>query len=994
MRIVRAALAVAVLSAVVVAPSGTPAASAVGSVEISDPLLLAKIEEASTARTEGVPTVAVEVLTADQAGISVAVQALGGTVTGSVPGQIVQARVPVAKLTALANTPGARYLQYPRRSGRVPSERSRTEVQGTGTVGAEIGITGIGDWHDANLKGAGVKVGIVDYFNFPLWNVTENGPVPDSNHQFCQDTIPTGLCTTPTGGSIVNEINDGAHGVAVAEIVKDMAPGAELFVASVATSSDLQAAVNWFQSKGVTIITRSLGAAYDGPGDGTGPLDAVANSAVSKGMTWFNSAGNDAQDAYVRREVASTVTEGSKQYVDFDSGPGVDTWFRIDGTDIVFDGIRWSNDWYLPANQRTDYSVEFWAPNNTFNPDSVIYDDHTNPLPSQVNALGTFDDGFWGPSTVDANQRTGANPLEADDLYILTPNTYGYQSQGIVYMRVRRNTATPVGATPDVMEIALSNGLTELGYYDTAGTAGKPVADSKNPGVVAVGAVDPPGGTTIGYYSSQGPTNDGRIKPDVTAPSGFFSETYADTFSGTSAASPVAAGMAAVLQGAGLATPGEGTAALVKHFVADLGAVGADNVFGAGKIQMPSAPPAAGSTTPGKYVPLALPVRGLDTRPGTPDLPGLTGPYAPQSIIDFDVIHDTAVPDSGVSAVVLNVTSVDSSVTGYVQAYPYLRASNGGTSTLNISTISTPRPNFAIVPVGVDGKISIYLQSGGNVIVDVLGYYLDGQSGPVADGRFVPLTAPERWMDTRGQSGAPLPAVFSGTPRKATDNETILVPTLSGTALPDLNTVQALVVNITAAGPTGKGYLQAFTTGASGALHSNVNFTVGVASANTAIIPITGPNSMSVFTSKSTDIIVDVVGYITSTLSSNSNQGLFVPITPGRAYNSRTGPAFTTGESRTVQLTGLTPAPLPSVPSNAVGVSANLTVVNPPNVGFLTVYPGPTQPSTSNVNFSPGKTVANAALLALAPGGTVIATMSKPGHVLIDINGYFTPASA
>lgn len=990
MRILRAALAVAVLSTVAVAPSGSPV-SAAASIEISDPLLLAKIQEASTARTEGVPTVAVEVLTADQAGISVAVQALGGTVTGSVPGHIVQARVPVAKLTALANTPGARFVQYPRLSGRVPSERTRTEVQGTGTVGAEIGITGIGDWHDANLKGAGIKVGIVDYFNMSLWNATENGVAPTvgNGRMFCQDTAGYGLCS---GSAIVNDPNDGEHGVAVAEIVKDMAPSAEVYIASVATTVDLQAAVDWFQTKGVTVITRSLGAAYDGPGDGTGPLDSVANSAVSKGMTWFNSAGNDAQDAYVRRSVTATVTDGTKQYVDFDSGAGVDTWFRIDGNQIVFDGVRWANDWYLPANQRTDYSLEFYAPNNTFNPD--LQDDHYNPVPSQVNALGTFDDGFWGPSVVDANQRTGANPLEGDDLFIISPNVYGYESQGIVYMRVRRNTATPVG-TADTLEIALSNGLTELGYYDTAGTAGKPIADSKNPGVVAVGAIDPPGGTTIGYYSSQGPTNDGRIKPDVTAPAGFFSETYGDNFSGTSAASPVAAGMAAVLQGAGLAAPGEGTAALVKHFVADLPPTGADNVFGAGKIQLPEPPAVAAATTPGKYVPFALPVRGLDTRSGSHVGPvELTGPYAPQSVIDFDVIGMPTVPDVGVSAVVINLTSVNSTSTGYLQAYPYLRASNGGTSTLNIATAGSARPNFAIVPVGVDGKISIYLQAGGNVIVDVLGYYLDGQTVAVADGRFLPLDNPERWMDTRGQGGAPLPAAFSGTPRKATDNETILVPNLPTTTISNMANVQALVVNITAAGPVGGGYLQAFKTGSVGATHSNVNYTTGTASANTAIIPIDGPGSMSVFASKSTDIIVDVVGYITTASAPTNTKGLFVPITPGRAYNSRTGPAFTTGESRTVQLTGLTPAPLPSVPANAVGVSANLTVVNPPNVGFLTVYPGPTVPATSNVNFSPGKTVANAALLALAPAGTVIATMSKPGHVLIDINGYFTPAGS
>ncbi|HAP76037.1 MAG TPA: hypothetical protein DCR14_08150, partial [Acidimicrobiaceae bacterium] len=68
----------------------------------------------------------------------------------------------------------------------------------------------------------------------------------------------------------------------------------------------------------------------------------------------------------------------------------------------------------------------------------------------------------------------------------------------------------------------------------------------------------------------------------------------------------------------------------------------------------------------------------------------------------------------------INLTSVNTTQTGYLQAYPYLRATVGGTSTLNISTAGPARPNFAIVPVGVNGTISIYLQAGGNVIVDVM----------------------------------------------------------------------------------------------------------------------------------------------------------------------------------------------------------------------------------------------------------------------------------
>ena len=47
-------------------------------------------------------------------------------------------------------------------------------------------------------------------------------------------------------------------------------------------------------------------------------------------------------------------------------------------------------------------------------------------------------------------------------------------------------------------------------------SSAKPVVDSRSPALVAVGAVDPANGSNgIAFYSSQGPTNDGRIKPDV-----------------------------------------------------------------------------------------------------------------------------------------------------------------------------------------------------------------------------------------------------------------------------------------------------------------------------------------------------------------------------------------------------------------------------------------------------------------------------------------------
>ncbi len=968
-------------------PLASAQSSRRGDSTLSDPALLAAIEEAREARrTQGGPerSLTVELLTADAASARAAVAAAGGTVTGEVPGELVQARVPVGRIDGLTATPGVRYVKAPRRAGYLtPPDRPVRLDAGTGVEGAAVAITNADDWQTAGFSGAGIKVGIVDFFDLGLWATLtgEAGPVPDAAHQFCQDSIvpPPSASSYCNANGTINSANGDEHGVAVAEIVKDMAPGVELFIATVATTADLQAAVNWFASNGVTIVTRSLGAAFDGPGDGTGPLSAVVNSAVAQGITWFNSAGNDGQDAYMKFTVPTSL--GANGYVDFDEGPGTDTYLRIDGYCVLMDGVRWANDWYLPTNQRTDYRLEFFEPNV----DVSANGDHYNPTAGQLTALDLNPDTPAIENVWDASQIGGANPLEGEDLFFCPDNTYGPEF-GISYMRIRRNAGTVVGGSGDTMEIGVAVGLLEIDYSDTAGSAAKPVVDSKNPGLVAVGAVDPPAGSVIAPYSSQGPTTDGRIKPDVSAPAGFFSEAYDDTFSGTSAASPVAAGMAALLQGGGLAAKGMPTAALVKQFVQDLGTPGMDNAFGLGKVLLPAPPGAAPATTNAEYMPLALPTRVLDTRPAfQTGPPALVGPYAPETIINLPVLNTGGVPASGVSAVAINLTSVNTTQTGYLQAYPYLRATVGGTSTLNISTAGPARPNFAIVPVGVNGTISIYLQAGGNVIVDVMGYFADGVTTST-NGRFVPLANPERWMDTRGLSGAPLPAAFSGTPRLANAGETITVPVFDTSVVPATG-VAALVVNVTAANSAGTGYLQANPAGATGAVHSTVNYTSASASANTAIVPLGTNGEIQVFTNGAVNIIVDVVGYITDGTAADTTTGLFRAITPGRAYDTRvpSPTPFAANEVRVVQLTGLV---APVVPAGAAGVSANLTVVNPGTNGFLKAYPN-AEPSTSSLNFAAGKTVANGALLGLSGTGTVSLKMSGPGNVIVDINGYF-----
>jgi hypothetical protein len=417
----------------------------------------------------------------------------------------------------------------------------------------------------------------------------------------------------------------------------------------------------------------------------------------------------------------------------------------------------------------------------------------------------------------------------------------------------------------------------------------------------------------------------------------------------------------------------------VKHFVNDLGTPGADNSFGAGKVLLP-APPTPIAPAPGKYVPLTMPSRVFDSRHTAAAVLG-TGPYAPGAIVDVAVLNGLPVAPSSVSAVAVNVTSARTSIAGFIQAAPYLGAAIGGTSTLNISTAGTDRPNFAIVPVGQDGKISLYLDAGGDVIVDLLGYFQTGVATST-DGRFVSIQ-PERWMDTRNNGLLP---VGSNSPATVAAGGTATARRLPSTLVPGSG-LQALVVNVTSANSAAAGYMVAMPSGGDPAAtqHSTVNFTPAAPSANTAIVPVGSDGSVSVYTTASSHIIIDVVGYITDPSAADTATGLFQSTTPYRAYETRQPPltAFVTGQARTIALNTV-----PGVAANASAVSSNLTVTGPIATGFLTVFPGP-EPATSNLNFGPGQTVANGALLQLGPTGTVVAKMSTAGHVIIDINGFF-----
>ena len=411
-------------------------------------------------------------------------------------------------------------------------------------------------WHRAGITGKGVKVGIVDYFYKPYWDwAHDNGDLPAAPAgTFCRMNRVT--CSSTVFW------NQATHGVSVAEAIQDIAPGATLYLATVETTEDLKAAIDYFAANGVKIISRSLGAQFDGPGDGTGPSAALIDYAVSKGMTWVNSAGNHGvRSGYLSSE-ARTIQHGGywrgtwrdtngDSWLEFVDPRGIvgPSEFLVSYCNVWLQGLRW-NDW---GSTKTDYDLHVYA----------------------------WSGDSWLPAGSSQNRQQGNTttaPLERPASIACTGN------QLIAYAIYKH--ADGNGTAGDTLELMANGSMWD--YVSNDGSAGQPFADTKNRGGLSVGAVAVSTGE-IAAYSSRGPLNDGRKKPDVSAVSE-FSSVSADNyvFTGTSAATPIVSGVAAlILQKYPQLKPAQLGDYLRTNAAFDRGPSGIDNTYGAGEIGMP-----------------------------------------------------------------------------------------------------------------------------------------------------------------------------------------------------------------------------------------------------------------------------------------------------------------------------------------------------------------------------------------------------------------------
>ena len=185
----------------------------------------------------------------------------------------------------------------------------------------------------------------------------------------------------------------------------------------------------------------------------------------------------------------------------------------------------------------------------------------------------------------------------------------------------------------------------------------------------------------------------------------------------------------------------------------------------------------------------------------------------------------------------------------------------------------------------------------------------------------------------------------------------------------------AATVNLTVDAPAGDGYLSAYPCGQAPPLTSTLNYRAGRPRGAAATVALDGGRRFCVRTLADTDVIVDVSGAYTPA----ADGARFAPTVPTRLLDTRTAGTMAAGHVAVVRL-----------PSAAAAVVVNLTATNADTAGYLTAFRcGDPAPLASNVNYGPGETVANLAVVPAAADGTVCVLASSRTDVVVDLLGTY-----
>lgn len=250
------------------------------------------------------------------------------------------------------------------------------------------------------------------------------------------------------------------------------------------------------------------------------------------------------------------------------------------------------------------------------------------------------------------------------------------------------------------------------------------------------------------------------------------------------------------------------------------------------------------------------PKRYLETR-DVPDEKSFDGEAMQRRRVRANETVEFVVADRGdvpadATAVILNVTAVMPSGAGHLTVFP-CGIDLPATSSLNYVAGIT-RPNQVIATIGDGGKVCINTVTETDIIADVNGYMTPGGGRDVIE--------PVRCVDTRiGPEYRTFDGLFQGDGKVQAD--TVYEVVIGGRChVPEIAT--AAYLNVTAVNAEAPGHLTLYPCGEDKPPTSNVNYMPGEASPNGVVakIGLSGEGKVCVYSHATTDVIIDVNGYV------------------------------------------------------------------------------------------------------------------------------------